>query len=256
MFCAPMNARPFSTRTENDNAPAARTVPLRAEIPAADTWDLTALYPDVAAWQADFEAVRADYPRLPDFKGKLGRAAQDLLAALEFEKALGLKIERLYSYASLQNSEDGSNADSSRAWRSSHNLLTRIGEASAFMAPEIQAIPDETFAGFLADPALGPWKTRLEESAPLQAAHPLRSGGTPARPRRRRAGGAPGNVRAVDERGHEVRHDPRRKRPRGRALAKLLFVVPQQARPGVAQGGVPPVLPGVRATTSSRWRRR
>ncbi len=96
---------------QEDDYAAARTVPTRAEIPAADTWDLTPLYPDVAAWQADLDAVRADYGRLGDFKGRLGRTAQDLLDALEFDKTLSLKIERLYSYASLQTSEDGSNAE-------------------------------------------------------------------------------------------------------------------------------------------------
>ena len=150
-------------KQEDDNTPAARTVPTRAEIPAADTWDLTPLYPDVAAWQADLDAVRADYGRLCDFKGRLGRTAQDLLDALEFDKALSLKIERLYSYASLQTSEDGSNADFLSREAQLRNLLTRIGEASAFFEPEIQAIPDEAFAGLLTDPALAPWKTRLEK---------------------------------------------------------------------------------------------
>ena len=158
-----MKTSPIFCKDENENAPAARTVPLRADMPAADTWDLTPLYPDAAAWQADFEAVRADFPRLTQYKGKLGGAAADLLSALEFEKALGLKIERLYSYASLQNSEDGSNADFLARMGQLQNLFTRIDEAGAFMNPEIQAIDDETFARILADPALGPWKTRLEK---------------------------------------------------------------------------------------------
>ena len=158
-----MNIPATFHKQEDDNTPAARTVPTRAEIPAADTWDLAPLYPDVAAWQADLDTVRADYPRLVDFKGRLGRTAQDLLDALEFDKVLSLKIERLYSYASLQTSEDGSNADFLSREAQLRNLLTRIGEASAFFEPEIQAIPDDTFAGFLNDPALGPWKTRLEK---------------------------------------------------------------------------------------------
>ena len=67
-----MKASPIFHKEENENAPAARTIPLRADMPAADTWDLTALYPTVAAWQADFDAVRADFPRLTEFKGTLG----------------------------------------------------------------------------------------------------------------------------------------------------------------------------------------
>ena len=158
-----MKLPPLFLKDENENT-AARTVPTRAEMPAADTWDLTALYPDVAAWQADLEAAREEFPRLLAFKGQLGHRATDLLAALECEKALGLKIERLYSYASLQTSEDGSNADFLSREAQLENLLTRIGEATAFFEPEIQAIDDGTFAGFLADPALAPWKTRLEKT--------------------------------------------------------------------------------------------
>ena len=158
-----MNAPSIFHKEENENAPAARTIPLRADVPAADTWDLTALYPTVAAWQADFDAVRAGFPRLTEFKGTLGRSASDLLGALEFEKTLGLQLERLYSYASLQNSEDGSNAEFLTRMGQLQNLFTRIDEAGAFMAPEIQAIGDAAFAGLCADPVLGPWKTRLEK---------------------------------------------------------------------------------------------
>ena len=131
-----MKLPPRFLKDENENTAAARTVPTRAEMPAADTWDLTALYPDVAAWQADLEALRDEYPRLLACKGRLGRSAADLLAALELEKALGLKIERLYSYASLQTSEDGSNADFLSREAQLENLLTRIGAATAFFEPE------------------------------------------------------------------------------------------------------------------------
>ncbi len=150
-------------KQEDDNTPAARTVPTRAEIPTSDTWDLTPLYPDVAAWQADLDAVRVEYPRIADYKGRLGRTARDLFEALEFEKALSLKLERLYSYASLQTSEDGSNTEFLAREGQLDNLYTRIGEASAFFEPEIQAISDEVFGGLLADPVLAPWKTRLHK---------------------------------------------------------------------------------------------
>ena len=76
-----MKASPIFHKEENENAPAARTIPLRADVPAADTWDLTALYPTVAAWQADFDAMRADFPRLTEFKGTLGGPPPILLGA-------------------------------------------------------------------------------------------------------------------------------------------------------------------------------
>ena len=158
-----MKKLPIFHKEQNENAHAARTIPTRTEVPTLDTWDLTPLYPDVAAWQAELDAVRADFPKFADFRGRLGRTAQDLLAALEFEKDLGLKIERLYSYASLQTSEDGSNAEFLAREAQLRNLLTLIGEATAFFDPEIQAIDDAAFHGLATDPALAPWKTRLEK---------------------------------------------------------------------------------------------
>ena len=151
------------SKQEDENTPAARTVPLRADVPLADTWDLTALYPDAAAWQTDFDAVRAVYPTLAEAKGKLGESPMLLRAALEAEKALSLKIERLYGYASLQNSEDGSSAEFLGRMAQLQSLLTLIAEATAFFEPEVQAIDDDRFATFLADDQLAPWKIRLEK---------------------------------------------------------------------------------------------
>ena len=158
-----MTKLPRTFRKDEADPAAARTIPTRAEIPSADTWDLTLLYPDAAAWQRELETIRADYPGLLQFKGRLAAGAGILQQALELEKTLNLKIERLYSYASLQASEDGSNNDYLTRQGELQNLLTRIDEATAFFAPEIQAIGDDSFAAYLADPLLAPWKIRLEK---------------------------------------------------------------------------------------------
>ena len=150
-------------KDESVAAMPAATVPTRAEVAAADTWDLTALYADAAAWQAEFEQVRADYPKITDYKGRLGRSGNELLAALEFDQKLSVRVETLYQYASLQMSEDGANADYLARQGQLQNLLTLIDEAGAFFTPEIQAIDDATFAQFLADPALDAWRVKLEK---------------------------------------------------------------------------------------------
>ena len=153
----------FLKQESDAAAPTAHAVPTRAEIAPADTWDLTALYADPAAWQSDFERVREDYPKLADFKGTLGGSAGALLAALEFDKTLNLRIERLYHYAALQMSEDGADPAYLTRQGQLQNLLTRIEEAGAFFTPEIQAIDDATFARLLADPAMAQWRVRLEK---------------------------------------------------------------------------------------------
>ncbi len=138
-------------------------VPTRAEIPESDKWDLTHLFSNVDKWKEDFRWVEQTYPRIKEWKGKLGASANNLAECLEFEKELDLKIERLYHFASLQLAEDSANNEYLTRIGQIQNLFTKIGEAFAFVGPEIQAIDDETFAKFVVDPALGDWRIRLHK---------------------------------------------------------------------------------------------
>src|SRR6202030_3916602 len=138
-------------------------VPTRAEIPESDKWDLARLFADVGKWQEDFAWVQKSYPRIKEWKGKLGQSAKNLAECLEFEKELDLKLERLYHFASLQLAEDSANTEYLGRVGQIQNLFTKIGEAFAFVVPEIQAIDDATFAKILADPALADWRIRLHK---------------------------------------------------------------------------------------------
>ena len=139
------------------------TTPTRTEIPETDKWDLRHLFQNVDKWQEDFVWVQGNYSRLADWKGKLGLSARDLGDCLEFEKELDLKIERLYHFASLQSSEDGSNTEYLARIGQLQNLLTTIGELASFLSPEIQAIDDTRWSEFLNDPALSDWRIRLQK---------------------------------------------------------------------------------------------
>jgi len=138
-------------------------VQTRADIAESDKWDLRRLFVDVSKWQEDFAWVQQTYPRLRDWKGRVGETAKSLANCLEFEKALELKIERLYHFASLQLAEDSANNEYLARIGQMQNLLTKIGEAAAFVVPEIQAIDDEKFAKFMVDPALTEWRIKLHK---------------------------------------------------------------------------------------------
>ena len=137
--------------------------PTRDEIPEKDKWDLTHLFANVGKWNEDFAWLQHTYPEIAHWKGHVGESPKTLAEVLEFEKALDQKIERLYHYASLQLAEDSANPDYLARMAQLQNLLTKISEAFAFVAPEIQAIDDEKFAQFLNDPLLAPWRTKLKK---------------------------------------------------------------------------------------------
>jgi len=139
------------------------TVPTRSEVPDSDKWDLSHLFIDTSKWQEDFAWLQRTYSRFQEWKGKVGESAQTLAAVLEFEKSLELKMERVYHYASLQLAEDSTNNEYLARIGQVRNLLTKIGEAAAFVVPEILAIDDEKFAQFVADPVLKDWRIKLQK---------------------------------------------------------------------------------------------
>src|SRR6059058_4331559 len=138
-------------------------IPTRSEISESDKWDLTGLFADVGKWLEDFIWVQKTYPRLKEWKGKLGASPQSLVDCLEFEKALELKFERLYHFASLQLAEDSANNEYLARIGQVQNLMTKIAETAAFVVPEIQAIGDEIFKNFVEDPALADWRIKLQK---------------------------------------------------------------------------------------------
>ena len=142
---------------------AAHKVPTRADVPESDKWDLAHLFADVSKWQEDSAWIQKTYPRLKEWKGKLGESAKSLADLLEFEKAIDLKLERLYHFASLQLAEDSANNEYLARIGQMQNLLTKIGEIAAFVVPEIQAIDDKKFAKFIVDPALADWRIKLQK---------------------------------------------------------------------------------------------
>jgi len=107
--------------------------------------------------------LQQGYIVIAGFRGKVGGSATSLRETLECDRGISRQIEKLYHYASLRAAEDSS--DSANLARESQlqNLLTKIGEVSSFVVPEMQAIDDATFERFLADPSLAEWRIRLEK---------------------------------------------------------------------------------------------
>jgi oligoendopeptidase F len=139
----------------------ARQIPARSEIPEADTWDLTHLFQTEQEYQRSFSDFRESYPKIAEFKGRLGESAETLLSCLEYDNRLEQIAERLGHYSSLKNAEDSSDDKNLSRRAELTNLLTKAREAGSYIHPEIQAIPDDRFQHFLEDPMLGDWKISL-----------------------------------------------------------------------------------------------
>lgn len=124
----------------------------RKDVPTSDQWDLTPLYADPSAWDADFEDLKSILPRIEPLKGTLGRSKADLRAVLDLNTEWDRRAERLAEYAFLRTAEDVADGPSNDRMGRFQGLSTQVGAAFAFMTPEIQAIDDATWNQWMADP--------------------------------------------------------------------------------------------------------
>jgi oligoendopeptidase F len=128
------------------------------------TWDLESIYPTPDAWEKDFTWINDELPKLSAYEGKLSNSAQTLYEALDFDSRLSEVLGRLAVYASMRADEDTAN-QTNQAREARINMLgAKAGAATAFLTPEILAIPQERLESFLKEePRLELYRHTLDE---------------------------------------------------------------------------------------------
>ncbi|MDT8900469.1 oligoendopeptidase F [Selenomonadales bacterium 4137-cl] len=138
----------LSSTTVEAGPPAGGKVPERSEISAEFKWRLTDIYADESSWQADFEKLKAQLPEITQFRGKLGNAASDLAACLKKRDEIGVTAGKLYAYARMHRDENTADAKYQGMTGKIETLLAEAGAATAYIEPEILAIPEAKLADY------------------------------------------------------------------------------------------------------------
>jgi len=129
-------------------------IPARQEIKQSDTWDLSKLFPNDAAWNEGLAAYDKMAERIPSFQGTLGKSADSLADYLDFIRDFGILGERLYYYADLRQTED-EGSSIARSMTGKITMASAKAQASgAWEGPEILAIPEKDMEQYLRHPRL------------------------------------------------------------------------------------------------------
>ncbi len=114
-------------------------LPLRQELPQAETWDLTTIFPTDQAWETELTALKQAYPALSAYQGQLLASPESLLAAFTLAEDLQQRLENLYVYAHLNNDTDTTNAHYQGYLSQVGALVAEISAALSFMPTELMA---------------------------------------------------------------------------------------------------------------------
>ena len=138
-------------------------IPERSELAPEDTWDLSKLFQDDAAWEEGLAEFEAMIPKIESYKGTLGQSAEQLRSFLDFMNEMGILEERLGYYAQLRYSENGGDSSHQAKVARYMQAASKAETAGSFIRPELLSIPDEKMETFLSRPELEEFQIYLKK---------------------------------------------------------------------------------------------
>lgn len=133
----------------------------RKELDPHYQWDLTPMYRDDAAWEAELATLDEQIQGMTAFEGTL-KDAVSIGAYLDAATALSRKLSNLYCYASLRRSED-TRAEAGQSMYARVNAkYAQMMAAMSFAEPEILSLPEDTLQAIVNDEQLADHKFTME----------------------------------------------------------------------------------------------
>src|SRR5215831_5153821 len=128
-----------------------------------ETWRLEDVFADEVAFWAEKRRIDALLPGLAAYAGTLGRSPASLAEALEATTEVTKALSRLHAYASMRADRDLRVAANQGMRQEVELAFTELSRRTAWLRPEILALPDGTVEGALgSEPRLGPFAPFLK----------------------------------------------------------------------------------------------
>ncbi len=123
-------------------------LPSRDQIQSEYKWQVEDIYDSEELWQADFDKTKKDLPKIAEYKETLSQSASRLAACLTLRDEISIVAGKLFAYARLHRDENTANAKYQALVGKTEGLLAEMGAATAFIEPEILAMPDNVLHAF------------------------------------------------------------------------------------------------------------
>ena len=141
--------------------------PERDEIDDKYKWHTSDLFGSEEAWDEALAALEGRVGDIAQYRGKLAEGTEDgpgatLLEAIHTWESFLKDADLLYQYAHLRKDEDTRDNEYQGKLQKIIALWVKYEQESAFMNPELLAIPEEQMAAITADPALAQYGFYLE----------------------------------------------------------------------------------------------
>ena len=136
----------------------------RSDVKEMFTWDLTHMYADAAAWEADVQRLQDMSGELAKLKGMVCESAYSLLSTLEQNERLERIAQLAMNYACRLSDQDTSHTGHQAMKQRISSVIASVNSISSFIVPEILEADAHTLERFFAEaPQLEHYRIQLEE---------------------------------------------------------------------------------------------
>ena len=122
----------------------ASPLPPRSALDPARTWNAESVFPTVAAWEAEAQAVPAAVKNLAQYQGRLAEGPAVVADAFEAVEAALRRVSKLFSYSAMEHNVDTTNQAAARRFGQAQGLFGQALGAIGFVDPELLAIGRDT----------------------------------------------------------------------------------------------------------------
>lgn len=138
-------------------------------MPEAYTWNVQDLFPNEAAWRAEFDAVKALTGTVEPMVKGWTDSPQAMAALMERLTEITQRGGRVRAYVSLQGDMDLRDARFQKLGGEVQMFMVGFGSKLAFMGADILKLGPEKVAAYVqAEPRLRPYRKQLEDTLRMQ----------------------------------------------------------------------------------------
>ena len=150
----------------------AEQVKERNEIEQEYLWDLTSLFSDDDAWEAECSKLDSDLSQLEAFRGTFGEGVEKVVEAYRVMYELGVRLEAMHGYAFQRRTEDARDAKAQNMVTKADSVYVHFMGAVSYFDPEVLSLPDDVLEAYRQAPEMKPYLHAFEDLL-RQKAHTL-----------------------------------------------------------------------------------
>ncbi|AVK60679.1 oligoendopeptidase F [Lactobacillus sp. CBA3605] len=152
---------------------ATKHLPTRSAVPTQLTWDLTPIYADQAAYDADVKQIQVALPTVSALAEHFTDSATTVLAGIQGVLDLYRRLEKVAVYASLKSDQDTGNSQNQALDDQAGSLTAQVSSATAWFEPAILTLTPAQLDTYLDDNVALRDYRHLLDTVRLQKGHVL-----------------------------------------------------------------------------------